>query len=54
MNTKWREAFKEKYRRKTEIGMKFKHSTYKKEGDTYKIYWKDQEVGEYYGPGTPR
>ena len=54
MNTKWRETFKEKYRRKIEICRKFKYSTYKKEGDTYKVYWKDQEVGEYYGPGTPR
>ena len=54
MNTKWREGFKEKYRRKIEICRKFKYSTYKKEGDTYKVYWKDQEVGEYYGPGTPR
>ena len=54
MNTKWREVFKEKYRRKIEICRKFKYSTYKKEGDIYKVYWKDQEVEEYYGPGTPR
>ena len=25
-----------------------------KKENTYKVYWKDQEVGEYYGPGTPR
>ena len=32
---------------------KFRESSYRKDGDKYKVFWKGEEVGEYVGPGKP-
>ena len=50
MQNKWKTSFRDKWKRKIEIGKKFRESSYKKENDIYKVYWKIQEVGEYIGP----
>ena len=43
-------SFREKWKRKIESRKKFRESSYKKENDVYKVYWKIKEVGEYIGP----
>ena len=54
MQNKWKTSFRDKWKRKIEIGKKFRESSYKKENDVYKVYWKNHEVGEYIGPGAPK
>ena len=46
--------FRRKQKRKIELGKKFRESSYKKENDVYKVYWKNQKVGEYIGPVAPK
>ena len=50
----WKMNFREKWKSKIENGKKLRESSYKKENDIYKIYQKNQEVGEYIGPGAPK
>ena len=46
--------FQRKIEKKNQLGKKFRESSYKKENDVYKVYWKNHEVGEYIGPGAPK
>ena len=45
---------KKRYKQKEEICRKFRESKYKKDGEVYKVFNKEIEVGVYIGPGTPK
>ena len=54
MFIKQKESYEKRWKRKIEICKKFQESSYKKIGETWKVFWKGKEVGEYTGPGTPK
>ena len=54
MSQKYIEALKKRYKQKEEICRKFRESKYKKDGEVYKVFNKEIEVGVYIGPGTPK
>ena len=50
---KYMQAYKKKHKKIQDYLEKIYTTKYQKEGNTYKVIWQNQQVGEYTGPGKP-
>ena len=53
MFSEYRKIYKKRFQIHENMISKFRESSYRKDGDKYKVFWKGEEVGEYIGPGKP-
>ena len=53
MFSEYRKIYKKRFQIRENMINKFRESSYRKDGDKYKVYWKGEEAGEYVGPGKP-
>ena len=53
MFSEMRKIYKKRFQIHENMINKFEESSYRKDGDKYKVHWKGEKVSEYVGPGKP-